>query len=143
MVLRRRAVGAFNRVLERVRGIGFVRSASKASISNVLKERGLEIVYMIVFFTFAAGVVNGLLEGTDERVQSFVIYPGRGIQTPPETFMYFFAMILGTLGVYLLYMSGRQTVRKRISDFYIMLGFTVLLIAFTLTLYIFDIKSGM
>jgi len=142
MGLRRRAEETFKRVQEKVGGMSVIRSASKASISTVLKERGLELIYLTVFFTFAAGVVNSLLEGTNPMVRNFIIYPGRGLQTPPETLVYFFSMILGTVGIYLIYLGGRQTVRKRISDFYLLLGFTALLVAVTLSLYVFDVKAG-
>jgi len=142
MVLKRMAVDVFNRIVKLIRGIRIMRSASRSSVFTVLKERGLELIYITVFFTFTAGVVNGLLEGTNERVQRFMIYPGRGIQTPSETFAYLFAFILGTIGVYLVYQGGRQTVRRRISDFYITLGFTVLLVALALTYYILSFKAG-
>ncbi|MEE9586269.1 MAG: hypothetical protein V3W09_05135 [Nitrososphaerales archaeon] len=110
------------------------------SIINLLKDRGLEVLYLTVLFVFSAGLINGLIEGTNPIMENYVIFPQRGVQTLSETIVYVFAMAIGSGGIYLLYMGGRQSIRRRISDFYFILGFSSVLLAITLSLYIFTIK---
>ncbi len=115
-------------------------SKSTTSTINLLKARGIEITYLTILFLFAGGLVNGLIEGTSPLMQNYVIFPQRGIQTVTETLVYVFAMAAGTAGIYFLYMGGRQSMRRRISDFYVLIGFTAVLLAIALSLYIVGVK---
>ncbi len=117
-----------------------VRLFRRTSIIKIFKARGLEIAYLTVFFLFSAGIINGLIEGANPTMQNYLIFPQRGIQTLPETFVYIIVMATGSGGIYLLYNGGSQTVRQRISDFYTIFGFSSILLAVALSLYIFNIK---
>lgn len=109
------------------------------SIVNIFKTRGLEIIYISGLFLFSAGIVNGLLEGP-RLPEGYVIFPQRGIQTASESIVYMFIMGLGTLGMYLVYMGARDTSKKRISNFYMIFGFSSMVIAIFFIFYIFFIK---
>jgi len=110
------------------------------TIFEFMKNRGVEITFLGFLFLFASGIVNGLIEGTSPFMQNYVIFPQRGLQTVPETFVYLFAMISGSLGFYLLYTGGRQSIKQRISSFYFLIGFSTILLAMVISLYIFNIK---
>ena len=114
-------------------------SNSTSTITNIVKSRGLDISYIAVLFFFSAGIINGVIEGA-RLPEGYVIFPQRGIQTASETIVYVFAMVMGTVGFYSLYLGARESFKRRISDFYIMIGFSSVLIAIFLTLYIFSIK---
>jgi hypothetical protein len=117
-----------------------IRNFSLLSVLNVMRERVLEVLYLIALFLFASGFINGLIEGSSPVAQNFLIFPRSGIQTLPETFIYLFTMLIGSTGVYLLYLGGRQNLRRRIADFYFVLGFSSVLIAVSFSLYIFAVK---
>lgn len=108
-------------------------------IVNIIKARGLEILYISSLFLLSAGIVNGLLEGP-RLPTGYVIFPQRGIQTGSEIFVYLFIMVMGTLGIYLIYMGARDSSKRRVSNFYIIFGFSAVLIAVSLIFYIFFIK---
>lgn len=115
-------------------------SKNSGTFLNLIKKRGLEVTFLGILFLFASGIVNGLIEGSSPFMQNYVIFPQRGLQTVPETFVYLFAMICGSLGIYLLYAGGRQSIKQRISSFYFLLGFSAILLAVVISLYIFNIK---
>ena len=114
-------------------------SKSTTTITSIVKSRGLEVSYIAVLFIFSAGIINGLLEGP-RLPEGYVIFPQNGIQTASESIVYIFAMVMGTVGFYSMYLGARESSKRRISDFYIMIGFASVLVAIFLSLYIFSIK---
>ncbi|OHE53531.1 MAG: hypothetical protein A3K61_00175 [Thaumarchaeota archaeon RBG_16_49_8] len=117
-----------------------LRSFSRTSILDVLRDRVLEIVYLIAILLFSSGLINGMIEGSSPYASNFLIYPQSGIQTLPETFIYLFTMLIGSVGMYLLYLGGRQGLRRRIANFYLIFGFSAVIIALSFALFVFDLK---
>lgn len=140
MGLKKKSGELFHRVEDSVVVTRISKGASRASLINVLKERGLEILYVFALFLFTTGIVNGLIEGSRPALQNQMVYPQRGLQTIPESLIYFVILSTGSAGIYLLYMGGRHTLKRRISDFYIILGFSAVLLALALSLYVFEVK---
>jgi nitrogen fixation/metabolism regulation signal transduction histidine kinase len=58
--------------------------------------------------------------------QSYIPYPGSTAQTIPEGIVDAFVIVVGAAGIYLVYLSGRQTVRTRTVNLY--LGLAILLL---------------
>jgi hypothetical protein len=116
------------------------RRFSLNSILDVLRDRVLAIVYLIAILLFSSGLINGMIEGSSPYAAQYLIFPGSGIQTLPETFIYLFTMLIGSVGVYMLYLGGRQSMRRRIANFYFILGFSAVIIALSFTLFIFELK---
>lgn len=117
-----------------------LRSFSRTSILDILRDRVLAIVYLIAILLFSSGLINGLIEGSSPYVGNFLIYPRSGIQTLPETFIYLFTMLIGSAGMYLLYLGGRQGLRRRIANFYLVFGFSTVIIALSFALFVFELK---
>lgn len=115
-------------------------SKTFTSFIKLIRSSGLEILFIGTLFLFAGGLVNGLLEGSSPFMQNYLIFPQRGIQTFSETFVYLFTMISGSIGIYLIYIGGRQSIRQRISSFYFIIGFSTVFLAIVMSLYIFNIK---
>ncbi len=109
------------------------------SIINITKSRSLEILYISGLFLFSAGIINGLIEGP-RLPQGYVIFPQRGIQTPTEIFVYLFISVLGTFGFYLVYLGSHDNFKKRVSNLYIIFGFSSVLLAIVFIFYIFFTK---
>lgn len=137
MGLKRKSGDIYSRITNKI----LFSSISKAtsSITNILRSRGLEISYIAIIFIFSAGIINGVMEGS-RLPEGYVIFPQSGIQTASESIVYLFAMVMGTVGFYIIYLGARESFKRRISDFYILLGFSSVLVAIFLSLYIFSVK---
>jgi nitrogen fixation/metabolism regulation signal transduction histidine kinase len=84
----------------------------------------LEVIYVVVLIGLMAGFVDAIVNPIGN--QGIVIYPGIGGQTVPESVINSLVIALGGAGVYLTFLSGRQTIRARAVNMY--LGLALLLI---------------
>lgn len=141
MGLKRRVSAATHAVSSKVTGARFTHRLTRATLFSVLKQRGLEILYLLALLAFSAGIVNTILEGMRPEFAGAVILHNRAAQTMSEAMINIFTIALGTAGVYLVYMSGRQTVRHRVANLYMLLGFVTILLTLLIGLYIVDIKG--
>ena len=71
-----------------------------------------------------AGFVNAVVFPVSN--QSYIPYPNGSAQTIPEAIVDAFVIVVGAAGIYLTYLSGRQTTRSRTVNLY--LGLALLLI---------------
>lgn len=93
----------------------------------------IRILYILGMVAFMAGAVDAVFFPVPN--QGFIVYPQRGAQSVPETVIDSFIILLGAAGIYVTYLSGRQTTRPRMVSFY--LGFALLLIALAVFMGIF------
>jgi hypothetical protein len=101
--------------------------------------RIVEIAYMLVLFILFAGIINALLEG--QNLSNYIIVPSFTVQSFMETFLDFLAIIIGTIGVYLMYLGGRRTGR-RAPSLYVISGWITLVIGMLIWLFIIGVKGG-
>jgi len=127
MGLKKRSVASaqnlYNRMVKAYTPKGLTKS-----IYPIIRRRWLEIIYLIILFSLTAGVVNAMLEGSKPIYIYAIILSSRSVQTWSEAVINLFTIILGTLGVYLMYQSGRQSVRRRASDLYFILGLILMIL---------------
>ena len=70
-----------------------------------------------------------------------MIYPSRtNAQSIPETVINSMALLMGFGGLYLSYLSGRQTVKPRLVGFFLTLGVIMIGIAIYIEIYVFFAK---
>ncbi|MCP8320257.1 MAG: hypothetical protein H3Z52_04860, partial [archaeon] len=106
MPIKKRLLDFYYIVLERMKQlIGKKRLVRLYNIFSL--KRLIEIAYMIVLLVLFAGIINALLEGL--AYSDITIMPSFTIQSPIETFLNFLALIIGTSGIYLMYLGGRKT----------------------------------
>jgi hypothetical protein len=67
------------------------------------------VLYLVVFFAFASGVVNSIIEGSMARA---IVVPSRSIQSIGETIVTIMILFMGMVGMYLLYQAGNATSMK-------------------------------
>ena len=98
----------------------------------------LQLAYVLVVVGLMAGFVNAVVLPVKNQAEP--IYPASGAQTIPETFIDAMVILLGGAGIYLTYMSGRQTTKSRMVNMY--LGVAILLIAISVLmgLYLVSLK---
>jgi hypothetical protein len=101
----------------------------------------LQLVYVVVAIGLLAGFVDAVVLPLPSVYQAEPVYSGTGQQTIPETFIDAMVILLGGAGIYLTYISGRQTTKSRMVNLY--LGFAILLITVSVMmgLYLVTLKG--
>ncbi|MCP8308294.1 MAG: hypothetical protein H3Z52_05960 [archaeon] len=139
MGIKKRFLGFYYIVLERIKQlIGKKRLIRLYSIFSL--RRLIEIAYMLALLFLFAGIINALLEG--QYYSDYTIVPSFRIQSLVETFLNLFAIIIGTSGIYLMYLGGRRTGAKKAPSLYVISGLTVLIISVLIWLFIIGVKGG-
>jgi len=94
-------------------------------ISSLTRGGGLiQALYVIFVVALMAGFINAVVFPVSN--QSYIPYPNGSAQTIPEAIVDAFVIAVGGAGIYLTYLSGRQTTRSRTVNLY--LGLALLLI---------------
>jgi nucleoside recognition membrane protein YjiH len=111
------------------RTVGSVKDWLLGLISSLTRGGGLiQALYVLFIVALMAGFVNAVVFPVPN--QSYIPYPSGGAQTIPEAVVDSFVIAVGAAGIYLAYLSGRQTTRSRTVNLY--LGLALLLIIVSL-----------
>ncbi|MCP8309208.1 MAG: hypothetical protein H3Z53_10735 [archaeon] len=138
MAIKKRFLGFYYIVLERMKQLtGKKRFIRLYNIFSM--KRLIEIAYMIALLVLFAGIINALLEG--QAYSGYIIIPSFRIQSPIETSLNFLAIMIGTLGIYLMHLGGRKT-GKTAPSLYVVSGLTILIIGVLIWLFIIGEKAG-
>jgi hypothetical protein len=84
----------------------------------------LQLVYVLGLVGLMAGFISAVFSPVPN--QSYIVYPSAGAQSIPEMLVDSFVILVGGAGIYLVFLSGRQTTRTRTVNLY--LGLAVLLV---------------
>lgn len=110
------------------RTLGWLRKSLSRLVGPVSNRGGLlQVAYVVLIVALMAGFIDAVFFPTSYQG---VVYPGGGAQTIPETIIDAFVIMLGGAGIYLTYVSGRQTTRARTVNLY--LGLALVMIAVSL-----------
>ena len=131
------------RVLERSYNatVGALRNALGGAVTSLSTRTGLvQLLYVIALVALMGGFVNAVFFPLPNQGQ--IVYPGTGSQTIPEAVLDASVILVGGAGIYIAYVSGRQTTRSRMVNLY--LGVALLLIALSvfMGLYLTYLKTG-
>ncbi len=108
--------------------IGALKNSVVGFISSLTRGGGLiQTLYVVLLVALMAGFVNAVVFPVPN--QSFIPYPNGSAQTIPEAIIDAFIIVVGGAGVYLVYLSGRQTVRSRTVNLYLGLALLLLVVA--------------
>jgi len=111
------------------KSVGAARVRLERSLGGVLSKTGvLEILYVIAVVALMAGFIDAVFFPVPNQAQ--IVEPGPGAQTIPEGVLDAFVILTGAAGIYLAYISGRQTTRSRMVNLY--LGVSLMLIALSI-----------
>jgi hypothetical protein len=89
-----------------------------------------------------AGIINAIGNSSTPGLNLETIVPNTSVQNVTETFIMLFGYIVGALGVYALYLSGRQTIRARSAELFFISGIGLVAVAMTLGYYVLYAKGG-
>jgi len=108
------------------RTIGSVKGVVWGLFNPILRRGSLlPVLYIIAMIALAGGFMDALAYPVPN--QGIMVFPNANAQTIPEAILDSFVILLGGAGIYLTYISGRQTTRNRAVNMY--LGIALLMIA--------------
>jgi hypothetical protein len=113
------------------------QGAERSGFSTLVRNRWIEFLYIAGIVVMAGGVVSALANPVPS---TYIIYPGRDAQSIPETVINAMALLMGFGGLYLSYLSGRQTVKPRLVGFFLILGLLLIAGAIYLEGYVYYAK---
>ena len=142
MGVKKKVQSATTKVTSRLKQLGFARRLSNPSSSSSLATRGIEWIYLIALFLLMAGIINAIGNAGTPGIGLQQIVPNASVQNMTETFIILFGYIVGALGAYALYLSGRQTIRARSAEMFFVGGISLIAVAMTLGYYIIHAKGG-
>jgi len=110
------------------RTVGALKDALVDFVSSLTRGGGLiQALYVVFLVALMAGFVNAVFFPVPN--QSYVPYPSSSAMTIPEAIVDAFVIIVGGAGIYLVYQSGRQTVRSRTVNLYLGLALLLLVVS--------------
>jgi hypothetical protein len=110
------------------RTVGALRDAVMRLVASVTRRGGVvQLLYVIFVVALSAGFINAVVFPVPN--QSYIPYPGGSAETIPEAIADAFVIIVGGSGIYLTYLSGRQTARTRTVNLYLGLALVMILVS--------------
>jgi hypothetical protein len=110
--------------------IGALKDSLVRLISSLTRGGGLiEALYIIFLVALMAGFVNAVVFPVPGSAQSEIPVLSISAMSIPEAIVDAFVIVVGGAGVYLVYQSGRQTVRSRTVNLYLGLALLLLVVA--------------
>jgi hypothetical protein len=113
------------------------KAAGKNGLLSEAKNRWVELLYIIGIILMTSGIVSAAIQPVNF---GYVIFPSTGAQSATETIVDALATIIGATGVYLSYLSGRQTTKPRMVNFYLAFGLMLIAIAVYIGIYVLGSK---
>jgi hypothetical protein len=118
------------RILEFAYGrtIGTLRNVLEGFLTAATRGGGLlQLVYILLLIGLTAGFVNALAFPVPN--QGLIVFPNGTAQTIPEAVIDAFVILVGGAGIYLAYVSGRQTTKARTVNLYLGLALLLLVVS--------------
>ena len=113
------------------------KAADKSGLVSELESRWMEVLYIVGIILMTAGIVCAIIEPVNF---GYVIFPSSGAQSGTETGLDAFTIVLGALGIYMSYMSGRQTTKPRMVNFLLGIGLVLIAISIYIGIYVLNSK---
>lgn len=105
--------------------VGAAKDTVVGFLTSITRGGGLiQALYAVFLVALMAGFVDAVVFPVPN--QSYIPYPSGSAMTIPEAIVDAFVITVGAAGIYLVYMSGRQTTKTRTVNLY--LGLALLLI---------------
>jgi hypothetical protein len=115
----------------------FSKGVERSGVTSAVKNNWIEFIYIATIVMMSAGIVDALAAPVS---QSYLIYPSTGGQTISETVINCVALAMGFAGLYISYLSGRQTVKPRMVSFFLIVGLMLIAGAIYLETYVYISK---
>jgi hypothetical protein len=113
------------------------KAADRSGLISEIRDRWIEVLYIIGIVLMTAGIVNAVIQPVNF---GYVIFPSSGAQSATETGVDALALVIGAIGVYISYLSGRQTTKSKMVNFYLTIGLFMIAIAVYIGIYVLGSK---
>src|SRR5579863_49959 len=108
--------------------IGALGATLSSFFTTITRGGGLvELLYVLLLVGLMAGFIDAVVFSVPN--QSLVVYSSGGAQTVPEAVLDAFVIFVGGAGVYLAYISGRQTTRSRTVTLFLGLALLMIIVS--------------
>ncbi len=104
------------------------------------KRIWIPIIYLIVLFLIGGGLFNAMNNIGQIGINSSPIVPNSSTQNMIETIIILITYSIGSLGVYGLYLSGKQVIRARAAEMFFLLGIVFVALSLALGYYVLWVK---
>jgi hypothetical protein len=129
-----------DRINTRFKRSSFGRTVTNPSSLVSIRTRSIEWLYVIVLLLLAAGAINAASNAGTPGINTEPIVPNPSVQSTVETFIMLFGYIVGAIGVYSLFLSGRQTIRARSAEMFFVFGILLISVAIALGYFVLSAK---
>ena len=110
------------------KSVGALKGRLVGTLSSATRGGGLiQLLYLIVLVGLMAGFVSAITYPVPN--ETLIPYPSGANETVPEAVVDAMVIAMGGAGIYLTYMSGRQTVRSRAVNFYLGIALLLLIVS--------------
>ncbi len=140
MGIKKRVQAATTGLTSRVTRSDIGRRLSNPASTTSLRTRGIEWLYLLALYLLIAGIINAISNSGQAGINLSPIVANPNAQNVTETIIIMFGYIIGSLGAYGLYLSGRQTIRARSAEMFFVIGIALMAIAMTVGYYILQLK---
>jgi hypothetical protein len=140
MGIKRNLQASAERLSERFKRSSVGRTISNPSSIASIRTRGIEWLYILILLLLAAGVINAASNAGTPGINSQTIVPNPTVQSTVETFIMLFGYIVGAIGIYSLFLSGRQTIRARSAEMFFVFGILLVSVAVALGYFVLSAK---
>jgi len=142
MGIKKRVQEATTKLSSRVTRSDIGRRLSNPTSTTSLKNRGIEWLYLLALYLLIAGLINAISNAGEAGINLTPIVANPNAQNVTETIIIMFGYIIGSLGAYALYLSGRQTIRARSAEMFFVWGIALIAIAMTFGYYILALTGA-
>lgn len=110
------------------KSVGALKDRIVRSASSTSRWGGLiQLLYIVFIVALMAGFVDAV--AFPVATQSYIPYPDGVYETIPEAMVDAMVIVVGGAGIYLTYLSGRQTARTRTVNLYLGLALLLLVVS--------------
>lgn len=110
------------------KSIGTLKDWFMGFVASITRGSGLmQALYVLLVVALMAGFVNALVYPVPN--QTYIPYPNGSGQTIPEAVVDAFVIGTGGGGIYMTYLSGRQTVKPRTVNLYLGIALLLLIVS--------------
>lgn len=113
------------------------KAADKSGLFAELKNQWMQVLYILGVILMTAGLVSAVITPVNF---GYTIFPSSGAQSATETGLDALTIAIGAVGVYMSYLSGRQTTKSRMVNFLLGIGLLLIAIAVYLGIYVLSQK---
>ena len=140
MGVKKKVQSATSKLTSRVTNSSVAKRLTSPSTASSLGSRGIEWLYLLVLFLLTAGLINATNNAGQPGINLSPIVASPTAQNLTETFIMLFGYIMGSLGAYGLYLSGRQTIRARSAEMFFVAGIALIAVGLGIGYFVLSVK---